>query len=147
MNYTSGQPSNLSKDQRVYTWNGTQHCTLCHQITENGQCPQDCHRQNLPTPKEQNQVWASLGFDEQGIRYCDDCHEVIRGGQDAFTRFEFSDGRIDKVVCSSCSSIRLDKDIAQGKFLYSLETDSWFSPRQFPDKTGYKIGDLLPPDC
>ncbi len=115
MNYTSGRPTTFGKDQQVYNWNGTQHCVHCHQITVNGKCPQDCHRQILPTPKEQNQVWATLEFDEQGIRYCDDCHEVIRGGQDKFTRFEYSDGRIAEVVCSSCSAVRLNEKIAAGQ--------------------------------
>ena len=118
MNYTSRRPSKFGKDQKVYTWNGTLYCVHCHQITEKGKCPQDCHR---------NKGWTSLGFDEQGVRFCDDCQSKIRGGQDEFTRFDFDDGRIAEVVCSSCSAVRLDQKIADGDLLQAPD-GSYFEP-------------------
>ena len=100
-----------------------------------------------------------LGFNlETGIGHCEDCQGQIRLGApatsdkgnsihpeaDSFTVFGINtaDGLKTGLTCTPCADIRLDEDIAQGKFLYDPETDSWFSPRQFPDKTGYKIGDL-----
>ena len=137
MNYTPGRPTTFGKDQQVYTWNGTQHCVHCHKITEKGKCPLECD------------YWVGLGFDlTNGTGPCKDCGQEIRLGApknsangvihpqaDSFTIFGLltTDGLKGEVACDSCSSIRLDRDIAEGKFKYDPEADSWYSPDLFPE--------------
>lgn len=138
MNYVPGRPSKFGKGQRVYTWNGTQRCVHCDKVTEKGECPQCTY-------------WLDLGFDlTTGLGHCADCNKPIWLGApatngknqqihpqaDSFTVFgqDTAEGLQGELVCDSCSDLRLDKDIAEGKFIYDPDTDSWFSPDLFPDK-------------
>jgi hypothetical protein len=150
MKNLSGRPSNFRKDQRVYTWNGTQHCVHCHKITVKGECPHQCT------------YWLELGFNlETGIGDCLDCGAPIhlgapatseKGSQihpqaDSFTVFSLNtaEGLQLELVCDLCSDVRLDQSIDQGRLVQD-ETGAWFDPELFPEKTGYRIGTPVPPD-